>query len=90
MAINGHVTGLARKAIGLTSADTRLGGLATPSAAVVHLAFDLCIGTDILESSGIPVVAVDASKLATIDSSNTLDVNIALALFGALVMYVSR
>jgi hypothetical protein len=58
--------------------------LAAASATSVHLALGLRIGTDILEGSSVLVVAVDASQFTTVDRRHTLNVDVALALFGAL------
>ncbi|KAJ8104452.1 hypothetical protein OPT61_g10749 [Boeremia exigua] len=64
----------------LTRADTSLCGLAATSAAVVHLALGLRIGADVLEGSSVLVVSVDAGELTAVLSSDTLNVNVALAL----------
>lgn len=88
-----------------TRACASLLGLASTSTAGVHLAFGLCVGTDVLEGCSVAVVAVDTSKLTTVNSSNTLfssvfnrdaysgtpylNIDIALALLGALNMMIS-
>lgn len=68
----------------LTRADTGLRRLAATSAASVHLALDLGIGANVLESSGVFVVAVDTRKFTTVCCGNTLNVDITLALRRAL------
>ena len=68
----------------LTRAGACLLWLAAASATSVHLAFGLRIGTDVLEGSSVLVVAVDASQFTTVDRGHTLDVDVALALLGAL------
>jgi len=64
----------------LTRAGAGLGRLAAASAAVVHLALDLRVRADILQSGGVAIVAVDTGELATVLSGDTLDVDVALAL----------
>jgi hypothetical protein len=68
----------------LTGAGTSLDRLAATSAASVHLALDLCVGANILESCSIAVVGVDAGEFATVNGGNALDVDVTLALRGAV------
>lgn len=48
------------------------------------MALDLRVGADVLESSSVAVVGVDTSELTTADSGDALDVDVALALLGAV------
>ena len=63
------------------SALRRLTASSTP---VVHLAGSLGIVASVLDRRGILVIGIDAGKLTTIYSSYTLDVDVALALLGAV------
>lgn len=63
-----------------------LAGLAATSAALVHDTGVLGISADVLEGGSVTVVLVDADNLATVASSNTLDVDVALALGLALMV----
>lgn len=68
----------------LTRAGTGLLRLAATGTAVVHLALGLRVGADILEGSSVLVVGVDTGELTTIFGGDTLHVDVALALLGAL------
>ena len=69
----------------LARAGAGLGWLAATGAPSVHLTFDLGVGADVLQGGSVAVVGVDASKFTTVDGSDAFDVDIALALLGALV-----
>lgn len=73
-----------RNLYSLTRAGTSLARLATSRTAIVHLAFHLCVRTNILESSRIFVVCIDTGKLAAVLSSDTLNVDVSFALRLAL------
>jgi hypothetical protein len=73
-----------RRRTSLAGAGTSLLGLAATSATSVHLALNLRISTDVLECSSVLEVAVDTSKFTTVDSGDTLDVDVTRALLGAL------
>jgi hypothetical protein len=73
-----------KRRTGLARAGASLRGLTAASATSVHLALGLRVSTDVLECGSILVVAVDTSKLTTVDSGDTLDVDVTLALLGAL------
>lgn len=61
-----------------------LGRLAAAGAAVVHGARVRSVGADVLERAGVAVVGVDAADLASVVGRGALDVDVALALAGAL------
>jgi len=67
-------------AISLTSAETGLGGLATTSTSLEHLTFGSSIRASVFDRSGISIVGINSNQQISIFSSDTLDVDIALAL----------
>jgi hypothetical protein len=69
----------------LTRANASLLRLATTSTTSIHLTLDLCVGADVLESSSVAVVAVDTGQLVSLNGSDTLNVNVTLALGRALI-----
>jgi hypothetical protein len=73
-----------KRRISLARAGASLLGLAATSTTSVHLALGLRISADVLEGSSVPVVAVNTSQLTTVDRGHALDVDVALALLGAL------
>lgn len=68
----------------LTRADSGLLRLTATSAASVHLALGLGIRADVLEGRSVTVVGVDACEFATVDRGDALNVDVALALLGAV------
>ena len=71
----------------LARAGTGLLRLAATSAASVHLALGLRVGANVLEGSSVTVVAVDTGQLASFDGSDTLNVDVTLALGRALFIW---
>ena len=65
---------------GSTRAGSALFRLAASCTSIVHLTRGLGVVAGVLDRRSIFVVGVDASKLTTLDSSHTLDVDVALAL----------
>jgi hypothetical protein len=68
----------------LTRAGTSLSRLAATSATGIHLTLDLCVGADIFQGCSVAVIRVDTGEFATVDGSNALDVDVTLALLGAV------
>lgn len=68
----------------LTRANAGLRGLAPSSTTVIHLTLDFRIGAYVLEGRGVTVVGVDTGKFTTVNGSYALDVDVPLALLGAL------
>ena len=68
----------------LSRAVSSLGGLAAVGATSVHLAWVRGVVAAVNERSGIPVVGVDTRQLTTVNGYNTLNVDVTLALLGAL------
>lgn len=67
-----------------TGTHTCLRGLTAIRTTSIHLAQSRRISANIDQRSSVSIVAVDASKLPSIDCSHTLDINIAFTLFAAI------
>lgn len=68
----------------LSTAQTRLGRLTTPSTPLEHLTFSLCVRTSILNGGRVSIVGVDPHQEVTVLGSYAFNVDVALALLAAV------